>query len=64
MMGNVELYHQYRWRELARISCGRPADEPVAASGATSPVQAFGLALIRIGERLAGLAGGSATAQH
>lgn len=64
MMGNVELYHQARWRELERTAAARTTGQPPIDAVATTPVQAIGLRLIRLGARLAGPTIGRAATQH
>ncbi len=64
MMGNVELYHQYRWRELAQAGLGRFVDRPEHTAPETTAIQAFGLGLIRLGARLAGPAFGRTVGQN
>jgi hypothetical protein len=64
MMGNVELYHQYRWRELARTASRRAASQAMADTATNTPIQALGLGLIRLGARLAGPAIGRTAVQH
>jgi hypothetical protein len=64
MMGNVELYHQARWRELERVATARASSVSANAAVATTPVQAIGLGLVRLGVRLAGPSLGRAATQH
>lgn len=64
MMGNVELYHQARWRELERTVNARATSAPPNEPAARTPVQALGLGLIRLGARLAGPTIGRAATQH